>query len=118
MSSAAGRSLACGWVYSGMEIKCGHRQQHLVVMGRGSACSWSCSSCPGGTELKVRHDSHFPDYCFNSAVLGILMGSPQGFKEGEITPEFPSKIFGKDTKYEFLIISYFLQSEKKSHLYI
>lgn len=117
MSSAAGRSLACGWVYSGMEIKCGHQQQHLVVTGRGLACSWSHSSHPGGTDLTVRHDSHFPDYYFNSGVLGILMGSLQGFKEGEITPEIPFNIFGKDAKYEFLITSYFLQSEKKSHLY-
>lgn len=52
MSGTAGLSLACGWNYSGMEMKPRPKKQHLMAMGWGSACSWSCSLTSwGGTAL-------------------------------------------------------------------
>lgn len=66
MSGTAGLSLACGWIYSGMEMKSGPRKQCLMAAGWGSACSWS------DTALMQRHGTPCSDF-FLTAALGILM---------------------------------------------
>lgn len=75
MSGTAGLSLACGWIYSGMEKKSGPRKQSLTAVGWGSACSWSCSLTSwGGTALMERRGTPTMTFFFcTTAALGILM---------------------------------------------
>lgn len=125
MSGAAGLGLACGWVYSGMEIRSGPRKQHLMAIGWGSACSWRCSSArQGGTASVEGMMSPFLFYVLFLTLLHWVFSqvhfkTSQKLERKKVTTEFSSKIFWKYAKWvNFPEFFYSLQGGKKSHWYI